>query len=112
MAKMQNCIYLELILVTMKHRRDDPGDAKADDKVSGEDIANSIGLSRTAIWKAINALRKMGYEIDGDHKGYCLVERLTCFIPTNSRTCSRPSFMGRKVDHNMTIGSTTNEPES
>ena len=39
--------------------------------ISGEVIASSLGLSRNAIWKAINELRKAGYEIDAiSNKGY------------------------------------------
>lgn len=43
--------------------------------ISGEVIASSLGLSRNAIWKAINELRKAGYEIDAiSNKGYKLKE--------------------------------------
>ena len=41
--------------------------------ISGEVIASSIGLSRNAIWKAINELRKKGYDIEAvSNKGYRL----------------------------------------
>ena len=40
---------------------------------SGEEIATELGLSRNAIWKAINELKKSGYEIDAvTNKGYKL----------------------------------------
>ena len=40
---------------------------------SGEEIAAALGLSRTAIWKAVSALRSEGYCIDAvKNKGYCL----------------------------------------
>ena len=43
--------------------------------ISGEAMATSLGLSRNAIWKAINELRKAGYEIDAiSNKGYKLKE--------------------------------------
>ncbi len=43
--------------------------------ISGEQIANSIGISRSAVWKAINELKKDGYEIHSStNKGY----RLSC----------------------------------
>lgn len=40
---------------------------------SGEEIAERLSLSRTAVWKAVNSLRGEGYEIDAvQNKGYCL----------------------------------------
>ena len=31
--------------------------------LSGEAIAKELGISRTAVWKAINSLRREGFEI-------------------------------------------------
>lgn len=43
--------------------------------VSGQEISNSLGVSRTAIWKYIEKLREEGYEIESmTRKGYRLVE--------------------------------------
>ena len=40
---------------------------------SGEEIARELNVSRTAVWKAVNALRDAGYEIDAaQNRGYCL----------------------------------------
>ena len=40
---------------------------------SGEEIAAALSLSRTAVWKAVSALREEGYSIDAvKNKGYCL----------------------------------------
>lgn len=44
---------------------------QAQDFLSGEQIAQELSLSRTAIWKAINELRKDGYSIESvTNKGY------------------------------------------
>lgn len=44
-----------------------------DTYISGEAMASALGLSRNAIWKAINELRKTGYEIDAvSNRGYRL----------------------------------------
>lgn len=41
--------------------------------ISGEEIANQLCISRSAVWKAVNQLRKDGYEIDAiKNKGYRL----------------------------------------
>ncbi|WP_025022231.1 biotin--[acetyl-CoA-carboxylase] ligase [Ligilactobacillus hayakitensis] len=43
--------------------------------LSGEEISNQLGLSRTAIWKAINNLKDKGYEILSKPRfGYQLVD--------------------------------------
>ena len=40
---------------------------------SGEEIAEKLSVSRTAVWKAVNSLRKEGYKIHAvQNKGYCL----------------------------------------
>ena len=41
--------------------------------LSGEEIARELAVSRTAVWKAVNALRAGGYGIDAaQNRGYCL----------------------------------------
>ena len=40
--------------------------------VSGEEIADKIGLSRVSVWKAVNALENAGYKIDSTKNGYIL----------------------------------------
>ena len=40
---------------------------------SGQRLADAVGVSRNAVWKAVNALKKEGYEIDSvTNKGYSL----------------------------------------
>ena len=42
---------------------------------SGEAIAEALGVSRTAVWKAVNGLRSDGYCISAvQNKGYALPE--------------------------------------
>lgn len=42
---------------------------------SGEELALALDISRTSVWKAVNALRKDGYNISAvTNKGYCLAE--------------------------------------
>lgn len=41
--------------------------------VSGQGIAEAAGVSRNAVWKAVRALRRQGYQIEGcPHRGYRL----------------------------------------
>lgn len=45
------------------------------DYVSGQELCEHFGVSRTAVWKAIEQLRKEGYRIDAvPNKGYRLAE--------------------------------------
>lgn len=44
--------------------------------VSGQQLCEQFGVSRTAVWKAIEQLRKEGYQIQAvQNKGYILVEQ-------------------------------------
>lgn len=46
------------------------------DYISGEDISDKCGISRTAIWKHINTLKEEGYQIDSQPRvGYKLLKR-------------------------------------
>lgn len=46
---------------------------RAEAAISGESIAEQIGISRNAVWKVIEQLRSDGYEIDAvTNRGYCL----------------------------------------
>ena len=38
--------------------------------LSGEELAESLNLSRAAVWKAISALRAGGYPIEGQPSRY------------------------------------------
>ena len=62
---------------------------ETDGYVSGQELCNQFGVSRTAVWKAINQLKEAGYEVEAvQNKGYHLVsvpdrmdEVLTRLIP-------------------------------
>ena len=46
-----------------------------DEFVSGQQISDQLGISRTAVWKHIRALKQRGYVIESyTKKGYCLWE--------------------------------------
>ncbi|WP_244596903.1 biotin--[acetyl-CoA-carboxylase] ligase [Paraeggerthella hongkongensis] len=50
--------------------------------VSGEKLARAIGVSRNAIWKAVNALRAEGYDIAAaTNKGYALSQENDLLSP-------------------------------
>lgn len=43
----------------------------ADDYISGQELCEKLGVSRTAIWKVMNQLKEEGYQVDSiQNKGY------------------------------------------
>ena len=55
---------------------------KAPQPVSGQDLANHFGITRTAVWKHIQSLKKMGYGIEAyTKKGYVLVSVPNKLLP-------------------------------
>lgn len=47
----------------------------ADDYVSGQQLCETFGVSRTAVWKVINQLKEEGYVINSvQNKGYRITE--------------------------------------
>ncbi len=46
---------------------------EASEPISGEVIAKKLGISRTAVWKNVQTLKKEGYQIETTHKGYRLI---------------------------------------
>jgi BirA family biotin operon repressor/biotin-[acetyl-CoA-carboxylase] ligase len=47
---------------------------ETDGYVSGQELCNKFGVSRTAVWKAVNQLKEAGYDIEAvQNKGYHLL---------------------------------------
>lgn len=84
-------------------------EAEGEGYLSGQRISAQLGVSRAAVWKAIEALRKEGYEIDSrSNCGYHLVRKADVIDPeTLSRLGTRQ--MGRKVLYFDSLDSTNNE---
>lgn len=50
-------------------------EANREKSLSGQEIANKLGVTRAAVWKAVNALKKEGYGIDAvNNLGYRLTK--------------------------------------
>lgn len=66
--------------------------------VSGEVISNTLGISRSAVWKHIKELIDMGYEITTSHReGYRLEKISNRLLPYEVHKKLRTSFMGKKM---------------
>lgn len=70
------------------------------ERVSGQELADSLNISRTAIWKQIDQLRKDGYEIDANKKtGYLLLDDGDRLFEANLLPLLRTNTFGRDVVH-------------
>ena len=82
-------------------------EAHRGEDISGQYLAEKLGVSRNAVWKAINSLKNDGYKITSStNKGYCLSE--SCDILSQS-TIER--LCGENTDIKIfeSLDSTNNE---
>lgn len=81
--------------------------------VSGSDIARSVGLTRSAVWKAVKTLREEGYSICAvTNKGYCLSEENDFLSEQSIVPYLKTKALGRKLDVFKTIDSTNDFAKS
>ncbi|MFQ9310970.1 MAG: biotin--[acetyl-CoA-carboxylase] ligase [Paraclostridium sordellii] len=78
--------------------------------ISGEEISKRLGISRTAVWKHINALKEQGYEIESvNRKGYRLKESPNDILSKENIVHElNTDFIGREIVHFESIDSTNN----
>lgn len=77
------------------------------DYVSGQKICDTFGVSRTAVWKAINQLRKNGYEIEAvPNKGYRLIEAPDILNLHELQSRKKTTWIGSDIVCYETIDST------
>lgn len=77
--------------------------------LSGQRISAQLGVSRAAVWKAVEALRKDGYEIDSrSNRGYRLT-RTPDVIDAEALSCLDTRQMGHRVLYFDSLDSTNNE---
>lgn len=79
--------------------------------VSGQQLCERLGVSRTAVWKVINQLKAEGYRIESiSRKGYRLLESPEDML-SESEIASRltTEWAGRKLCYRDETGSTNND---
>lgn len=77
------------------------------DYVSGQELCDRFGVSRTAVWKAINQLKKEGYNIEAvPNRGYILVGEEEVFGQHELESRMDTLWAGRPVKFFEAIGST------
>lgn len=77
------------------------------DYVSGQEICERFGVSRTAVWKAIELLKKEGYSIEAvRNRGYRLLNTDDVYNENELSQRIRTKWAGRPVRFFESIGST------
>ena len=80
---------------------------EADGYVSGQQLCEQFHVSRTAVWKAINQLREMGYEIDSvSNKGYCIRSAPDLLNKNELLSLRKTAWIGQRLECFDVIGST------
>lgn len=75
--------------------------------VSGQELCNKFGVSRTAVWKAINQLKENGYEIEAvQNKGYHLLSAPDVMDKTELESIHATEWAGSEIYYFDSIDST------
>jgi BirA family biotin operon repressor/biotin-[acetyl-CoA-carboxylase] ligase len=73
---------------------------QADIPLSGEIISTRLGITRAGVWKHINELRAMGYDISSSQKeGYRLIRTSIKLLPYEVQKKLKTQFIGRKMHY-------------
>ncbi len=79
----------------------------SEDYVSGQQLCKQFGVSRTAVWKAINQLKEDGYEIEAvSHRGYRLLESPDVLSQSEVLSRLTTKWAGRTLHYLEETGST------
>lgn len=80
------------------------------DYVSGEEMSNLLGVSRTAVWKTISRLKEEGYVIEAvTNKGYYLKQSPDLLTEEEISPTLKTRYIGRKIYHYKQVDSTNKE---
>lgn len=84
----------------------------ADGYVSGQELCNRFGVSRTAVWKAINQLKEAGYEIEAQqNKGYRLMAAPDLMTEAEIKSLMHTDWVAKEVLYFDTIDSTNTKAQ-
>ena len=75
--------------------------------VSGQQLCDELGVSRTAVWKVINQLKEEGYEIEAvRNRGYRILEAADVLNGSEIKSRLRTQKIGGQVYYQSEIDST------
>lgn len=80
--------------------------------LSGQKLAQALGVTRAAVWKAVETLRDQGYGISSENtRGYALASSLGGLRPGEVAARLRTQRLGRAVRHFARLDSTNREAD-
>lgn len=80
---------------------------ESDGYVSGQSLCEKLGVSRTAIWKAVNQLKQAGYEIEAvQNRGYHIVSTPDILNENELRSIRKTEWLGNRICYEPVMGST------
>lgn len=72
----------------------------ADGYFSGQQLCEKMGVSRTAVWKAIHELKEEGYKIEAvRNRGYCLVEDADVITQAELKSMLHCQWIGDRLEY-------------
>lgn len=84
----------------------------ADGYISGQELCNRFGVSRTAVWKAINQLKEARYEIEAQqNKGYRLMAAPDLMTEAEIKSLMHTEWVAKEVLYFDTIDSTNTKAQ-
>lgn len=84
----------------------------ADGYISGQELCNRFGVSRTAVWKVINQLKEAGYEIEAQqNKGYRLMAAPDLMTEAEIKSLLHTDWVAKEVLYFDTIDSTNTKAQ-
>ncbi len=78
--------------------------------LSGEEISRRLKVSRTAVWKRIQRLRALGYDIEASTRsGYRLIGSPDLLIPSEIKPILNTKWIGKRIHHFLSLDSTNSK---
>lgn len=72
----------------------------ADGYLSGQQLCDKMGVSRTAVWKAMNELKEEGYKIEAvRNRGYHLVENADVITQAELQSMLHSKWIGGRLEY-------------
>jgi BirA family transcriptional regulator, biotin operon repressor / biotin---[acetyl-CoA-carboxylase] ligase len=77
------------------------------DFLSGSEIGRRLGISRAAVWKRIQSLKALGYDIEAvSRSGYRLIRSPDVLTPAEVGPALKTAWMGKRISHFRVLDST------
>jgi BirA family biotin operon repressor/biotin-[acetyl-CoA-carboxylase] ligase len=81
--------------------------SKSHTYISGEQLSQELNMSRTAVWKHVNALRALGYRVEAiTSVGYKLISSPSLLLPLEIKNGLKTEFIGQNIYWEYEINST------